>query len=177
VLDWRWVGGDATDPEDLGDPFTETDYALCLYDASTGAQPLVAALAPAGGQCGALLCWHWLGGTGPAIEFYDHAAERGGSTNPDGVRRIRLRPGGAGKARVSAQGRGEKLRLPTLPLTAPVTMQIQASNGTCWSAGFDRLVTRNEIGSFRAQSGSPSAAFVDVVASRACGRRARRWCR
>jgi hypothetical protein len=160
---WRWVKGQATATEDFGDPFTDTDYALCVYDASGGAQPVQALVAEAGGTCGSGPCWRHLSGSGPSqpIEYFDRPTESGTGTNPDGVRRIGLRPGADGKAQVRVEARGVNLGLPDLPLAQPVVVQLQASNGECWTSSFDAFVQENAGTAFRARSGSPSGAFVD----------------
>jgi hypothetical protein len=142
---WRWAQGNATVAADFGDPFAVTDYALCVYDSSANAQPLIAARAEAASTCGSFPCWRLLSGTGPPIEYFDRPSEQGGSSNPDGLRRIRLRPGAAGRASASAEGRGQQLTLPALPLTPPVTVQLQASNGSCWTSTYDGFITDNGV--------------------------------
>jgi hypothetical protein len=157
-LVWLWSKGVETAREDLGDPLTDTDYALCVYDASASPQPIMSALAPAGGTCGtpAVPCWRELSGAGPPVEYFDPPADS------DGLMRVRLKPAAEGKARVVVGGRGTGLSLPQLPLTAPVTVQLQASSGECWTAAYDARIIVNGNGVFRARPGSPSAAFLDA---------------
>lgn len=62
------------------------------------------------------------------------------------------------------QARGVDLDLPALPLAAGVTVQLQGSNGTCWSATYPSAnIRQNGDGAFRALPavGSPSPAFPD----------------
>jgi hypothetical protein len=140
------VKGEATATEDFGDPFTETDYALCVYDASSGAQPVRALVAEADGTCGSGPCWRHLSGPGQPIEYFDRPTESGGGTNPDGVRRIGLRPGAAGNAQVRVEARGLNLALPGLPLAQPVVVQLQASNGECWEATYSAAQVNTSTG-------------------------------
>jgi hypothetical protein len=65
---------------------------------------------------------------------------------------------------VIVQARGVNLDLPALPLAAGVTVQLQGTNGTCWSATYPSAnIRQNADGRFRALPavGSPSAAFLD----------------
>jgi cysteine-rich repeat protein len=167
-LAWRWKPGAETELADFGDPLTTTDYALCLYDASTTSQPVLEALAPAGGTCDGQPCWKEKGEKG--FDYRDKGLD------PDGLQRIALRAGVDGKARVLVRGKGVNLPMPQLPLKAPVIVQLQASNGACWEAEYGgRFVVQNEERGFRAKAGlgcspqlrlrSPSRAFVDVTAS------------
>src|SRR6185503_3262292 len=130
---WRWRRGDTVAVGDFGDPITGgIDYAVCLYDAAVQPQPRLTALVPAGGGCGSLQdaggvsCWKSLGGRG----FRYSSRNR----NPDGVSPVSLKAGPAPTSQVSLEGKGEALPLPALPLTFPVTVQLQASNGSCWTA-------------------------------------------
>jgi hypothetical protein len=155
-LVWRWVRGQAADPEDFGDPFTTDSYALCVYDASASPQPLLETGVPAGGACGAIPCWQTL--SGQRIHYFD---QRLGFV--EGLRLIRMTPGIDGRTRVAVRARGEALELPPVPLTPPVTVQIQVSNGECWSAAYSTFIRRNDAGVFKASPGSPSGAFLDIA--------------
>ena len=68
---------------------------------------------------------------------------------------IRAHPRAAGKANVLVHGKGGNLRLPTLPLTAPVTLQLQGSSGECWTAEFSGFIWKNDGDEFVGRSGSP----------------------
>ncbi len=156
TLAWLWTKGVETTREDLGDPLTDTDYALCVYDASANPQPIMSARAPAGGTCGtaAIPCWREIGGPGPPVEYYDSLA------TSDGLMRVRLKPGAEGKARVIVGGRGAALSLPELPLALPVTVQLQASTGECWTASYEAFVRMNADGTFRARPGTTTTTSV-----------------
>ena len=62
--------------------------------------------------------------------------------SPDGLSTITLQAGGPGKARIAVRGKGKKLDLPPLPLTAPVTVQLRKLDGSppCWSAEHGTVV-------------------------------------
>jgi hypothetical protein len=83
--------------------------------------------------------------------------------SPDGLGKILLKSSVTRfKAKVVVKGSGATLPMPTLPLTLPVTLQVQATNGQCWEAAFfERGLLRNDGAQFKAKSGSPSGAFVD----------------
>lgn len=130
LLTWKWKKGDATDPLDLGDPGTGTDYALCIYDGSgpgASARLRLGALAPNGGTCGSLPCWKQ---TSSGWKYGDSLL------TPDGLRSMSLKAGAAGRAQIIAKGKGTSLAVPSLPLATPVTAQIVNSLGVCWEAHF-----------------------------------------
>jgi len=76
---------------------------------------------------------------------------RDGKRTPDGLARVILGAGTDGDARVMVIGSGENLRVPILPLTPPVTVELQAANGECWGATYSSPVV-NGIGEFRAKT-------------------------
>ena len=69
----------------------------------------------------------------------------------DGLSSIQLKSGRAGKAKIVVKGKGASLRMPNLPLTVPVTVQMKASGGSCWGATFSTPST-NDSGTFKAKS-------------------------
>jgi hypothetical protein len=69
------------------------------------------------------------------------------------VRRIRLKPSTNDNTRITVQGLGARLTLPEPPLTAPVTVQLQASNGECFTASYSNHIAKNADGLFRARPG------------------------
>jgi hypothetical protein len=116
---------DATTTADFGTPPTSPDYTLCLFDRANGADRLVLmSEAPAGGS------WKATGKRG-----FRYRSKSGA---PDGLARVVLRSGRAGKAFVGVDGKGAGLALPALGLTAPVTAQLEAGAGTgaCFAATF-----------------------------------------
>ena len=146
-LVWQWAKGEATAADDFGDPFSNTAYALCAYDGSLSTQPIVSAISPAQGSCGQRLCWQPLTG---GFAFYQDR-----SRTSDGLEQIRLKAGAAGSARVGVRGAGPKLSLPATPLTPPVVVQLQGSNGECWSATYSSTILANGGGLVRARPDGP----------------------
>jgi hypothetical protein len=141
VLTWKWTKGAATTLTDLGDPTASDDYVACLYD---GASMLLMTLRmPAGGACDARPCWKSKGRDG----FVYSDDER----TPDGVKKLTLVPGIAGKAKITLSAKGDALPLPALGgFTLPLRMQLQG-NGQCWEAAFG-LPRQNSATEFRAAS-------------------------
>jgi hypothetical protein len=143
ALLWKWAGATPTTKADFGDPFTSTSYALCIYD-HTGGTPTrrFAASVPSGGTCGAHPCWK---DSTTGYLYVDSAR------TPDGVATLSLRAAGSAGAKLILQGKGANLPLSGLPLTPPVTVQLSADNGPCWSADYSSPIINN-AGNFKAKS-------------------------
>jgi cysteine-rich repeat protein len=142
-LQWKWTKGDLTTLADLGDPVNGTTrYDFCVYDESAGV-PTVAfrATVPAGGTCGTKPCWK----AGTSLRYDDRAAAAGG------IRKLVLRPGVQGQARIQVKGKGEVLVLPGLPLAqAPrVTVQLRSGTGACWGASYAPPARTNDGEQFK----------------------------
>ncbi len=121
---FKWTRGAATSNADFGSPTTTDDYALCVF-----APGLVLKLdAPAGGVCGTSTCWKAVSVKG--FNYKDPLR------TPDGVDKIALRAGLAGKAKVLLKGRADNLPNLPLPLALPATVQLQSANGKCWEGRF-----------------------------------------
>ncbi len=127
-LSWRWRG-EETLRTDLADPVSGDDYALCLFAGGT----LAAITAPGGGECAGKPCWRNRS-QGPRYDDPD--------SNNDGVRAVSLRSGGEGKSLIVVKGKGAALPIPALPLSLPLTVQLQAENGACFEAVFDGVGVR-----------------------------------
>ena len=111
---------------------------MCLYDASGNAQPLLEADVPLGGVCGTRPCWR-----GTTTSF----AYRNAVGDPDGVIKLILKAGVAGRAKVQATAKGANLQTPALPLTLPVTAQLVIADGVssqCWQTTFT-AATVNDV--------------------------------
>lgn len=122
---FKWKKGSATSFADFGDPGGADDYELCVYDAD--ADVVLAARIPAGGVCADKPCWK---------EGARSIGYRDKERTPDGVDRVTLRPGDAGKASIAVKGKGEPLRMtPVGDITAPVRAQLRRA-GACWEATF-----------------------------------------
>ena len=113
-------------------------YRVCLYDASGNAQPLLEADVPPGGMCGTKPCWKTT-----TTSF----AYRNTVGDPDGVIKLMLKAGVAGRAKVQATAKGANLQTPALPLTLPVTAQLVVADGVssqCWQTTFT-AATVNDV--------------------------------
>jgi cysteine-rich repeat protein len=134
AIRWSWPNGAATTLATLGDPLGSDGYALCVFDTS-GPQPALAfsATAPAGGSCGGSPCWI------SRANGYDYRDRNAAS---DGTARVRLRAGAPGKASAAFLGEGTGLSgrpygLPGLPLSLPLTVQLQGASGACFETDYD----------------------------------------
>ena len=152
-LSWSWKRGAPTDPADYGDPTADTSYELCVYDETDAPALLVAARAPAGGECpkrnGTEPCWT-ARGEPPGARGIDYRDRDG---TPDGLERLELRPGPDGKARIEARAGGAALGLPALPASVPLRVQLRNDAGTCWESTYSADgVRRSDERRFRARS-------------------------
>ena len=73
----------------------------------------------------------------------------------DGLQEIRLRSGSVGQPRISVRAGGEKLGLPPMPLTPPVTVQLQSSDAACFSSTYQNDIKKNDGEKFRANPDAP----------------------
>jgi hypothetical protein len=131
-LTWRWTRGAATTASDFGNPKANTHYALCLYG-SDGASLI------GGGQISVPpngITWSAIGPKG--FRYNDP----GGSA--DGAQQLILKSGEAGRARVSAKGRGSALPDPTLPRAdLPLVVQLLNSDtNACFESRFESADVR-----------------------------------
>jgi cysteine-rich repeat protein len=142
---WKWAKGEETLPVHLGDPLTATGYEVCVFDESAPSPALLLdARIPAGGTCAGKPCWKLLG-TPFSVQGFKY---KNGDTTPDGIDRLVVKVGEAGRARLTVKGKGvllplpgEPPRPPALPLDAPLAVRVQllADTGTCWEASFSQL--------------------------------------
>jgi len=118
-LEWKWASGPGL--LDLGGTPTASDYLICVY-ADDGL--VLSALAPQDASCAGKPCWK---ATTHRLRYRNKAL------TPDGLSTIVLRTGKAG--RIIVKGKGSNLALPTLPLTAPVSVQLWRTDGdSCWES-------------------------------------------
>ncbi len=121
---FKWGRGAATSVTDFGAPTTTDDYALCVFNPGKSLE----LDAPAGGVCGTRQCWKAL-----SIKGF---AYKDSARTPNGVDKIVLKAGLAGKAKVQLKGKGSTLPTLPLPLTLPARVQLQSENGQCWEGSF-----------------------------------------
>jgi hypothetical protein len=92
----------------------------------------------------------------PPRKIWTHAeptGKLGPGLLPNGILKLDLRAGDAGRARITLKGKGEPLPLPQLPITAlPVTVELRAGTGTCWSATYGAGVQHDDAALFKARS-------------------------
>jgi uncharacterized delta-60 repeat protein len=150
LASWRWRRGEAVSVEALGDPTTSTDYALCVYEES-GPTQLTKLDAPAGGPCGSnpAPCWKALGSP-PGAKGYRYRDDLRAS---NGLDRLLVKPGPAGKPQAVVSGKGPNLTLPGLPIASPFAIRTQLKNsvGLCLEARYTAAQT-NTAKVFRATS-------------------------
>jgi hypothetical protein len=133
-LQWTWLHGEAFEPEDLGDPTADTEYALCVYSAS-GQLRLSAGL-PAGSL------WRAQGDS-PArgYSFKDPFATY------FGMSKAQIASGAEGRTKAKVRGGGAALPAMSLPLVGPpeLTVQLLANDEglQCWGAEYTEAV-RND---------------------------------
>jgi hypothetical protein len=138
-LQWKWIAGAATTLGDFGTPLTSTHYLLCIYDG--GSQTLVArGLAPAGGTCLGKPCW---AAKSKGFQYKDKGL------TPDGIAKITLKAGLAGKAKIILKAQGDNVDMPPLPLAQPVRVQLRNSDGTCWEATYSAPAKKNQADAFK----------------------------
>jgi hypothetical protein len=117
---WKWKGG-TIDDDDVGDPTTSTDVAVCVYDAG-----------------GVLLGGQVFAG-GPEWRAIKRGFEyRDRTLATHGFQKIKIRTGTPSLgAYVQAKAKGLGIGNPTLPVTTPVTAQfVNLDTGKCWSSEF-----------------------------------------
>lgn len=133
-MEWRIREGAAVAPEELEDPTTRAEFAVCLYDSSPVSSFRFLRMTgevPAGGTCAGRPCWR--------------LTERGGVRYVDprataaGVARILMRPHRGESSQLRVLGFGSQLELPPLDaLNTPVTMTLtNRLNSQCWQSTFD----------------------------------------
>ena len=141
-LSWNWTKGQATSPAELGSPTTDDAYALCLYDESSATPALLLqATAPAGGTCPTRPCWKGVGNPpgSKGAKYKDRELA------PDGLQKIRLKPGNDGSARIFIAGRGEQLGLPPGPVPLPLRVQLRGTHGVCWEARYGTALKNDGV--------------------------------
>ncbi|MBX3028467.1 DNRLRE domain-containing protein [bacterium] len=152
TLTWKWNKGESTSRDDLGDPPSrDTIYTLCVYGQVAGtAQLALQAMVPPQGSCGGQTCWR---DSGHGFTYRDPGA------TADGIKKIVLKPGAAGKAKIVVTGGGNRLHTPPLPLAQDPQVIVQLKNtfagGRCWESRFSGPATRNDGRQFKDRGDAP----------------------
>jgi hypothetical protein len=146
-LRWQWRSDAASDSGDFADPVQATDYALCIYDRTSGSPALaVRAVAVGGSTCGSRPCWK---ATSSGFAYRDP------TRTADGLVTITLRSRTTTKLIVTASG--PQLAMPTpvgasqmLAQDPDITVQLLTSDGgPCWEAVYPALASLNTATRFK----------------------------
>ena len=125
VIKWRLKKGQAVTSADLGDPTADTDYELCVY-------------VEVADVCWLVLHPDALAGPGWKARRKGYVFKAKKGKHEDGLRKLRLRTGADGKARLQLKGKGPLLDLRALPVPDDAAILVQLYNGAnqCWSTEF-----------------------------------------
>lgn len=152
-LVWRLGELGAAAPQDFGDPSSGGSTALCLYDES-GHTPFVVgdAIVPGGGECAkGAPCWKPIRTTKKKAGGWRFADTSG---RHDGVNAMVFEAGANGATSLSVRASGAALRLPSSPVSLPLRVQLQTSDGQCWQAfHLPGSASKNEDGVFVSRGG------------------------
>lgn len=151
VVKFQWAKGPDVTPDAFGAPDATTAYALCVYDQANGIPSAVYHAGPSA-TCGATSCWKRVPKPPKATTGWKLADKTGG---PDGIVKVLLKSGLAGKAKVQVVAGKRDLVLGPLPLlaTPSVIAQVRTSDGACWGATFAGAgITKNDGAKFTAKS-------------------------
>ena len=135
-LSWTWKKGAEVGASEIAPQV----QSLCVYDESPEA--LVSSLDVPGLPCGEDHCFR----TNSRKTLY--SSKRSAF---DGVRKLILVAGEAGRSSAKLKAQGENLPMPGLPLQAPVVTQLRGENGLCLEARYP-LPSRNDATLFRAKA-------------------------
>ncbi len=141
-LIWKWTKGAQTDQTEFGDPTATADYALCFYDGS-GALLQQANVPPSASK------WSALGTKG--YKYKDQTAAE------DGITKIILKGGDAGKSKALVKGKGVNLPdfdsdLPIAMGDLPLVVQLRNNaSGICWEGSF-ASPKKNQLDQFSAKT-------------------------
>ncbi len=140
-LAWTWRGGQGISLAQLGDPRATggTRYVMCLRDGA--GTVLFQSEVNAGGTCGSQPCWK------PTTGGFHY------SRGAQGLRSLLVIGDGRGTSQAVAAARDPTLFTQSLPVSLPVTVQLEADTGACWSTTLSASdVVTNSATHFRALS-------------------------
>ncbi len=140
-LVWEWRRGEATSVADFGDPLATTGYALCVYDQVDGNPTLVLSPVVLGGAtCGGRPCWE---ATRRGFVYVNE------EDPPDGICRIMLRAGDAGRTRICVKAKGPSVgAIIPFKQDPTVTVQLVNSIGECWETRYSAPAVVNDGSQF-----------------------------
>jgi hypothetical protein len=124
-LKFKWQNGNVLS---FDDPTGSVEYYLCIYAPTL----ILQAVVPPGANWKA---------TGSGFKYGENTGAAGG------VSKIKIQKG-AGTAKIFIKGFGMNLDDPALPLTQPVLVQVQNSNGSCWEHQFTSPENKNTMTQF-----------------------------
>ncbi len=135
-LSWTWTQTPSGAASPFGEPTSETDYHLCLYDETRGIARLESSIALPGGK-------RW---SRTDLGFRFKKSSRSGS------RKGSLRTGTDGTVEIAVRAKG--VELPALPLSQEpaAVVQLINSNGACWEASYSSPAKKNSRNRFKAKS-------------------------
>jgi hypothetical protein len=144
-LSWKWIQGEATTFEDLGNPIIEDTYALCIYDDMAGTPSLVSEIVIPPSQ----VRWSVSGGQ-RGYRYRDVDGLEGG------VKTLQIKTGAEGKAKITLKAGGAALPLPG-PVGGAyfdqdpgvVVQLINADSGQCWAAEMASPPLKTDSRTFR----------------------------
>lgn len=120
----------------FGNPVSgTTSYAICIYDAANQLKGIYT-VARAGDTCGGAPCWSAISDKG-----YKYADKSGAA---DGILKMKLNGGDAGKGKIKVIGKNTTGQLPTgvaalLQNQTSATVQILSSDASCFSVGLTQV--------------------------------------
>lgn len=141
VFAWSYTYGERGGLAELGDPAFGTDTLLCVYDDSARPQPLMELRTQPSAK------WRQIGNR---IKYRDPRREE------DGLHSVRVILDEArDRTRIKVTAKGPRAPIADLPLTTPVTVQLQVPGAGCWSATYDQLVRTNAEVKFLGTASAP----------------------
>lgn len=155
---WKWIKGAATTQTELGaDPVGgSTSYAICAYDETAGTPNLsLELLVNRGGDlCSGKPCFKSIGGDPPGGKGWKYKDK---PTSADGVLKLVLKGGDAGRAKIIVKAKGTSLPLPGpasgtayFNQDAAVTVQLLSNDGgACFESTFTTPAKKSEAEQFK----------------------------
>lgn len=127
---WSFAKGDEFVQADLGSPVLDTGYDLCVYDSSAMSYSLATSLHVTPSSA-------WANKDPKGWNYNDKTA------SSDGVKKLQLKPGAAGKSKVKLIAQGLSLPLPAafsmtelFDQDPDVVVQLLNDEGMCWTSAF-----------------------------------------